>query len=208
MQRILILLSALLCLHTFVEAQDKEYMYEVGAGIGTCWGYGDNNHGKAFSDQGLSANLQLRYNANLRWALAWEASSNKVFDGKYWQLAFRPEISFWNYGWGSDYREKHRLAPFLTAGLGLGVVSGYNTNNLCCALPLGIGMKWKLAPRWNAQLTALFTKTFSDAIDNVEDPYKVGTKAPMNTDWIGSIVMSLTFDFKERCVECKNQNSF
>ena len=38
------------------------------------------------------------------------------------------------------------------------------------------------------------------------DPYSMGTKVPANTDWIGSLMLSITFSFKERCLQCHNQN--
>lgn len=199
---------ALLLWPSLLMAQDKEYQYEIGTGFGTNWYYGDANRGKSFSEQALTADLLLRYNANLRWAYAIDLSSLGIADARYWQLAIRPELTFWNYGWGSDYREKHRMAPFLTAGIGFGCTTGLKENAFACTIPLGLGIKWKMAPRWNAQVTALFAKSFNDNLDGMADPYGVGTTTPMNTDWIGSLVLSITFDFKERCTECRNQNSF
>lgn len=224
----------LLILSSSLHAQEKEYMYEIGGGIGTSWGYGDINRSSALYDPSLAADLLFRYNINLRWALAVDASTNGLkgdskdfenafpnstqwsFDRRYWQLGIRPEFSFWNYGWGNDYREKHRVAPFLTAGLGVGISTGDTQQdalvdsdaNTAFSIPLGLGVKWKMAPRWDLQCTALWTKSFGDKVDGIADPYNVGTIAPVNTDWIGSIYVSVTFCFKERCLECKNQNSF
>jgi len=208
MRRVLWLILAVFIFSLQLKAQDKEYLYEIGAGGGMNWVYGDSNHGKAFSDQDFTADILLRYNANLRWAFAADFSSNGIGDARYWQMGLRPEIAFWNYGWGSDYREKHHVAPFLTTGVGFGFTTGHEENSLALTIPIGLGIKWKIAPRWNAQLTTLFTKSFNDRLDGIEDPIKVGTTTPMNTDWIGSVVVSITFDFKERCDECHNQNSF
>jgi len=208
MRRIFLFILAILLGTTNGLAQDKEYQYEIGAGGGINWYYGDGNRSKAFSDQALAVDLLLRYNADLRWAYAIDLSSQGLGNARYWQLAFRPEFAFWNYGLGSDYREKHRIAPFLTIGIGFGCTSGLEENAVTCTIPLGVGIKWKMAPRWNAQLTAQFSKSFNDRLDGIEDPYKVGTTTPMNTDWIGSIILSITFDFKERCIECRNQDSF
>ncbi|MBQ0056325.1 MAG: outer membrane beta-barrel protein [Bacteroidales bacterium] len=217
----LVLFLLLLFLVPCLKAQDKEYLYEIGGGVGTSWAYGDINRSSAVYNPGLAFDLIWRYNLNLRWALALDVSASKLqgdshdfdnafpdgqhltFDSRLWQLAFRPEITFWNYGFGSDYREKHRLAPFLTMGVGFGMA-----RNASLTIPMGLGMKWKMSPRWNAQLTCLFTKVMNDATDRIDDPYGMGTTMPMNTDWIGSLTLSLTFDFKERCVECHNQNSF
>lgn len=220
---LLLLLSGLL---TFtLEAQEKEYMYEIGGGAGPSWGYGDVNATSAVYSPSLSFGLSYRYNINLRWALAAEIMSSGIsgdtkdffyafpsgdydFSIRYWQLAVRPEIHFWNYGWGSDYREKKRYTPFLTAGLSAGTVTGNSDgSSFVFGIPMGLGYKLKLGKRWNAQATCLFTKTFSDKLDGLTDPEGTKTSALMGNDWLASLHLSITFDFKERCVECHNQKN-
>ncbi|MDO4496821.1 MAG: outer membrane beta-barrel protein [Bacteroidales bacterium] len=208
MLRHLTTLACLLVLSAPLMAQEKEYLFEVGAGVGTSWYYGDNNRGKAFSDQALAADVLCRYNANLRWSFALDLATQGVNEARFWQMAVRPEISFWNYGWVNDYREKRHFTPFLTAGIGLGGTSGLDDNTFAVTLPLGAGVKWKLTPRTNVQLTSLFTKALSDGIDGIKDPHHTGTRVPMNTDWMASVVLSVTFDFKERCIGCRNQETF
>lgn len=206
----------------------EEYMYEIGPAVGASWAYGDVNRSSALYDPSLAYGLLFRYNVNLRWTFALDFTGNRLtgdshdfdnvmpggtdwsFDRRYWQFGIRPEFAFWNYGWGADYREKHRLAPFLTAGIGFGWANGSSSGDdrstSTLALPVGIGMKWKMAPRWDLQLTCLWTKTFADGIDGITDPYAMGTTTPVNTDWIGSMMLSITFNFKERCLTCHNQD--
>jgi len=207
------------------QAQEKEYMYEIGGGAGASWGYGDVNASSAIYSPSLSFDILYRYNINLRWALAVEYLNSGLrgdtrdfdyafpdgpydYNIRYQQLALRPEIHFWNYGWGSDYREKKRYTPFLTAGFSAGVVTGDNQDaDFVVGIPMGLGYKLKLAKRWNAQITALFTKTFSDMLDGKADPEGIKTSALMGNDWSAAIHLSITFDFKERCVECHNQKN-
>lgn len=211
---------------TLAQAQEKEYLYEIGAGGGMSWGYGDVNHSKALYSPSLSYSLIYRYNLNLRWALAAELQSAGLsgnthdFDyappgGDYdfslrcWQLQVRPEIHFWNYGWGDDYREKRRYTPFLTAGLTAGIISGNDDegSQFVFGIPMGAGYKFKMNKRWNAQVTALFTKTFSDKLDGRADPEGIKTSGLIGNDWMASVQLSVTFDFKERCIECHNQKN-
>ncbi len=225
---------AAMCLPSVAGAQsggseNKEYMYEIGAGGGISWAYGDVNHSSLIANPSWAADLLFRYNWTPRWAFAVDVSSLGLkgdtrnysdvypggadyrFNARLWELSVRPEFHFWNYGWASDYREKRRIAPFLTLGLGFGYAR--RSTDMCkksaiaFTIPIGGGFKWKIAPRWNAQLTALWTKAFSDNIDGIDDPYGIDSGALQNTDWTGQIMLSVTFDFKERCLECKNQHS-
>ena len=206
-------------------AQEGEYIYEVGASTGISWGYGDINATKAIYSPALSYSLLGRYNLNLRWSLAAELSSSGIsgntadfdfafacgdykFDRRFWQLAVMPEFHFWNYGLGIDYREKKRYTPFLTAGLTAGIVTGDGNSDFTWGIPLGVGYKVKIKPRLNAHITALFTKTFGDKLDGLADPEGIKTSALMGNDWLASIRIGFTFDFLERCVECRNQDSW
>jgi len=228
MKKYILLLCSIACFCS-MRAQEKEYMYEIGGGLGSSWAYGDINRSSIAYSPSLAAEVLFRYNINLRWAIALDLSLDKLkgdskdfdnvfpqggewsFNRRYYQFGIRPEFSFWNYGWGADYREKHRIAPFLTAGFGFGWANGESTGDdkstTMLSFPLGIGVKWKMAPRWDLQLTGLWTKVFGDAVDGISDPYQIGTSTPANTDWIGSIMMSVTFSFKERCFECHNQDN-
>lgn len=206
-----------------MKAQDIDYMFEIGAGGGISWNYGDVNRSKVIYKPSADADIVFRYNANPRWAFVGDISScglkgeSKDFDNvfpnnaqysysnRFWQIAFRPEFHFWNYGWANDYRERKHFVPFLTAGAGFGFSTGDGDTGAAFCIPLGAGLKYKIAPRLNAQLTCLFTRTFGDNIDGIKDPYGVGSNAIANSDWIGSVVLTLTFDFKERCIECHNQ---
>lgn len=203
-------------------------MYEIGVGGGMSWAYGDLNRTSLMYDPEGAAQLAFRYNFNLRWAMAIDMTHARLkgdsrdfdnafpdgrlysFSRRYTQVAFRPEFSYWNYGWGADYREKHRLAPFLTMGIGFGWASGESSGDdrtaYMLSVPIGAGLKWKMAPRWDMQLTCLWSKVLGDQMDGIVDPYQTGSKVPMNTDWTGSAVMSITFSFGERCLECHNQN--
>ncbi len=207
------------------KAQEKEYMYEIGGSAGINWGYGDINASSAIYSPSLSFSIIGRYNLNLRWGLAAELISSGIsgntadfdyafpggdykFSRRFWQASISPEFHFWNYGLESDYREKKRYVPFLTMGLTAGVVSGDGNNDFTWGIPMGVGFKLKIRPRLNGHVSLLFTKTFGDKLDGCADPEKIKTSALMGNDWMASIRFGLTFDFKERCIECKNQNSW
>ena len=223
MYRLAISLLLLMLSLTNVKAQEPEYMFEIGAGAGISWAYGDINKTKAFYSPAFAGELLFRYNLNPRWAFASSIASygvkgdSKDFDNKFpgdahlkcdnrvWQLTFRPEFSFWNYGWENDYREKKHVAPFLTLGAGFGFSSGDGNTGFVFSITIGGGVKWKMTRRANAQLTCLFARTFGDTADGIRDPYGIDSSDFFKSDWIASLIFSVTFDFKERCVECNKK---
>lgn len=225
MRKSFLLIVLLLTTFTGLRAQEKEYMYEIGGGIGTSWGWGDVNKNKAIYSPSVSFGAVWRYNLNLRWALATEIQSlgmsgdtrdfdyafrggDYQFDTRYWQVGFRPEIHFWNYGWGSDYRDKRRYTPFLTMGLCAGVITGLDDSEFAWGIPIGAGFKWKMTKRCNAQLSCIMTRSFSDKLDGKADPEGIPTSGLVGNDWSAQIQLSVTFDFKERCIECHNQHYY
>ena len=209
-----------------VAAQDKdEYIYEVGASAGMSWGYGDVNASKAVYSPSVSYSIIGRYNFNLRWSLAAELSGSGIsgntadfdyafprgdykFSRNVWQLAVLPEFHFWNYGLGVDFREKKRYTPFLTAGLTAGLVTGEGKTNFCWGIPLGAGFKVRISPRLNAHIAMLMTKTFSDELDGIGDPEWIKSSTLIGNDWLAAIRIGLTVNFLQRCVECRNQDSW
>ena len=205
-------------------AQEDDYLYELGAGVGASVAYGDINKSRPLYNPTLAADIVFRYNYSLRWSFVADLASYGLrgdsrdfgnvypdgaqpsIDSRYWQLALRPEFNFRNYGWGNDFREKSRLVPFLTMGLGVGVADSGDKNAFAVSLPLGAGMKWKAAPRVNVQLTCLFTKTFSDNTDGLKDPFGIESKALKNTDWVGALMLGVTFEWGTRCIKCNNHD--
>ena len=70
MYRLAISLLLLMLSLTNVKAQEPEYMFEIGAGAGISWAYGDINKTKAFYSPAFAGELLFRYNLNPRWAFA------------------------------------------------------------------------------------------------------------------------------------------
>lgn len=206
-----------------LRAQEKEFMYEIGLGGGASWAYGDINKSKVVYNPSFDGSLFFRYNANPRWAFVADMSMMGIkgdsndfdnvfpngqhleFDNSLWQMSIRPEFHFWNFGWENDYRERKHLVPFLTAGLGFGLASGNEEAGPYLSFPVGAGLKWKMAKRWNFSLTCLFTRTLGDIADGISDPYNLNSNNTFNSDWIGSLVLGISFDFMERCINCNKE---
>jgi hypothetical protein len=73
-----------------------------------------------------------------------------------------------------DEKFLHRFSPYMFAGLGLFGLSGNEEkpaeySNVQAAIPMGLGVKYILNPKWYLALEFGLRKTFFDYLDNVSD---------------------------------------
>ena len=128
--------------------------------------------------------------------------SNSVFD-----LSLTYEYNFWPYGTGRDYRGAKRLTPFVFAGLGATVASGGGNTVFTGNVPIGLGVKYKAAPRVNVGLEWAVHFSLSDKLDGSADPYGVKSSGLFkNTDCYSALQLSVTYSFMPKCRTCHNQD--
>ena len=78
---------------------------------------------------------------------------------------------------------------------------------LTMGMPIGLGVKYKLAERVNASLEWLMHFTFSDKIDGVNDPYGIKSNGMFkNTDSFSGLSLTVTYDIWKKCKTCNNDN--
>lgn len=73
-----------------------------------------------------------------------------------------------------DEKFLYRFSPYMFAGLGLFGISGNDNkpaeySNVQAAVPMGVGVKYILNPKWYLALEFGLRKTFFDYLDNVSD---------------------------------------
>ncbi len=202
---------------------EPEYCMEVGVGGGMINYEGDFN-GNIFKCAQPSAALLYRYLFNTHSAiraqidygqLKGKASMNKTtYLPEYESYSFNStlidldaiyEYNFWSYGTGKDYRGAKRITPYVLMGIGL----TYAHNKVCNAftgnVPLGVGVKYKVARRVNLNLEWMVHFSLSDRLDGVKDPYGIPTHGIFkNTDCYSQLMINITYSFKERCRVCHN----
>lgn len=202
---------------------EPEYKMEIGAGVGLMNYLGDFN-GNLLKDMEPMGGLVLKYKMNPR--MAWSAGlnysqlkgSSKDVDTWYPMLVDNPidfttdvvnfdvryEYNFWPFGTGKEYRGAQPLTPFIALGAGL-VFAKSNESVTGFTMPIGVGVKYKLKQRLN--LTAEWVMHFSgtDKLDGVKDPYGIKSSGIFkNTDCFSTILVSITYEFMERCRTCHN----
>lgn len=221
------LLALLLATALPASAQsDYEYRMEIGAGVGLVAYEGDFN-GNITHGMRPMASAVLRRTFNpymaLRFAAAYgklKGSSKNVktympeyvdtpyeFANSLVDVSATYEYNFWPYGTGHDYRGAQRLTPFIFAGLGATYASGSGNNVFTANVPLGVGVKYKVATRLNLGIEWAMHFSMNDNLDGVKDPYGIqSTGMFKNTDCYSMLQLTLTYSLMPKCRTCHNDD--
>lgn len=224
-----IVLTALLLSIASVPANaqtDYEYRMEIGGGVGLMAYEGDFN-GSILHNMQPSASLMLRRVINPYMDLRLAASYGKLkgsskdvktylpqyqdtqydFSTTLVDLSATYEYNFWPYGTGNDYRGAQRLTPFIFAGIGTTYASTPTGNVFTANLPLGLGVKYKVAPRLNLGIEWAMHFSLNDKLDGIADPYGIqSTGMFKNTDCFSALQLTLTYSFMPKCRTCHNDD--
>lgn len=211
-----------LCAAPAACAQDDDYRFEAGGGIGLTGYLGDANSSNLWRNPGFDAQALFRYIANPRLALksglyvctlrgnteqmqdVLPGGANYKFSTTLFELSECGEFNFFNFGIGERYRHLRRWTPYITAGLGLAIWAAGGRAVASLVVPLGAGVKFKIRERLNLGLEFLMKKTFSDRVDGPQlaDPMGIKSSFAKNTDWYSTLTLSLSYEFGRRCATC------
>lgn len=216
-----ILIVCHLSLMTSWAQTEPEYRMEIGAGIGAITYLGDFN-GNIFHKMQPMGSLVAKYRMNPRMALAMNVSYGQLkgasrnaesyypgladysFKSSLTDVGLRYEYNFWPYGTGKEYRGAQRLTPYIYIGIGV-TVAKPNTTEVAMNMPLGGGVKYKMADRVNLALEWTIHFTSSDELDGIKDPYGIKSSGVFkNTDCYSHLRLSLTYDLWAKCKVCHN----
>jgi hypothetical protein len=196
-------------------------LHEFGLGLGAFNYTGELSPGFNFSFFRPGGMLFYRYNASpvvsLRFALSGgsiHANEAKLLDpvhqarkikfsSQITEFAATVEYNFFNY---RPKKEVYRYSPYLTTGLAM--FNSKNTGGLQVAIPMGLGLKYRLNKRINIGLELVARKTFTDKLDDI-DSYFVGphqTANPNDKDWYYYAGLSISWtSFSVICPDLFNQ---
>lgn len=226
MKRTLTAILLLLLVLTARAQGNVEYRMEIGAGAGMMAYEGDFNG--SITKQMKPVGMALwRYNFNpymgLRTAFSMgkiEGSSANVdtyypelqnnpyeFSNTLYDLSVTYEYNFWPYGTGLEYRGAKRLTPFVFGGIGATYATGGDKNTFTANIPLGLGVKYKIADRVNVGLEWAIHFSLSDELDGMKDPYTVKSSGAFkNTDCYSALQLTVSYSFSAKCRTCHNSD--
>ena len=191
----------LLIMTVSVQAQtEPEYRLEVGGGIGAVTYLGDFNS-NLFRDMQPMGSLLAKKTYYPDSIKDYSFKSNLV------DVGLRYEYNFWPYGTGQEYRGAKRLTPYIYIGMGATIVKADTADKTEVAfnLPLGGGVKYKMADRLNLGVEWTIHFTTSDMLDGVKDPYGITSSGLFkNTDCYSQLRVSVTYDLWAKCKTCHN----
>lgn len=226
--KIALLLAMLMCSALQLRADDLEYRYEVGGMAGGSSYYGDANYSSFMKNTGLMGGVVWRYNINPRMAvkanLAVAAISGSTADSEnrfpggevdfsrtLYDLGAQFEYNFFAYGAGATYKGTRRLVPYIFAGAGFTFAPEPYENVFTMNIPVGVGVKYKFAPRWNVGCELSYRFSFSDNLDVasaqsplLSDPYLIKSDGLKNKDSYSFFSFFVTYDISPKYRRCNN----
>ena len=226
--RCLLAFVAMMCMAGVAHADGLEYRYEVGVMAGGSSYYGDANYSTPMKNMNMMGGLVARYNINPRMAVkaslvvagisgSTVAEENRFpqgdveFSRTIYDLGAQYECHFFAYGDGTGYKRSRRLVPYLFAGVGMTFAPEPVENVFTANIPLGLGVKYKIASRLNVGCELSFRFTLSDKLDvtdktlpMLEDPYGIKSSSMKNKDSYSFLTISVTYDLSPKYRKCNN----
>jgi predicted porin len=218
-----VVIAVLLVLVSSVHAQtDPEYKLELGGGIGMVSYQGDFNS-SPFKNLQPMFTVLAKYRFDPRRALALNVSYGQLkgsskdaktyypmttvydFKSNVADVGLRLEYNFWPFGTGFEYRGAKRLTPYVAIGLGMTIAKAEGKSATGVNMPIGVGVKYKLADRLNLAAEWAMHITTSDELDGIKDPYGIESSGLFkNTDCYSHLRLSLSYDLWAKCRTCHN----
>lgn len=207
------------------EDDDTWYRLELGAGMGVGYSLNDGNS-SLFGGGKVGAGVIARFPLSPRMAIKTNLHYQKLegdvsrvkqfypgtlgmatdqrleyaFSGAIYDLSVLYELHFLPYGYLPTYMGYHKLVPYLQMGVGLAY--GDIDKSVGFTIPIGVGVKYKVARRWNLGLDWRMNFTTNDGFDGLEAPLGVESSGFKNKDHHSMFLFSVTYDLSPKCPTC------
>lgn len=202
---------------------------ELGVLGGGCFYMGDANTNRLFLETNSGAGILARYNINPRMVIKGDIAKGIIsgntsntrnkfptdepvaFRRSIYELGAQFEYNFFAYGTGEGYKDSHRLTPYILGGAGLTFAPKPEEHVLAANFPIGVGVKYKLAPRLNIGAEWTFRFTTSDKLDvtnekgfRLDDPYGIRSGFLKNKDTYSLFFAYISYDLFAKDCHCND----
>lgn len=224
-RRTLLLLLTLTLALPGTAQDDVEYRMEIGGGAGVGFSLNDANS-RFYGSSGIAGGALLRFTLNPRMSIKTQLTYqplsgstdgrkdflpanppqggtdrlSRTLSGGLTDLSATYELHFLPYGFTEGYQGFRRLVPYIQMGLGM----TYSDCGKAFAMniPVGLGIKYKLAPRLNLSLDWQMHFTMSDDLDGIKAPTGITSSEFRNKDHYSQTLVTLTYSISPRCPTC------
>lgn len=218
----------LLMMPCVVSAQELEYKMELGAIAGGSFYMGDANFSAPLKNGVMVGGILARYNLNPRMVVKGDLAvgklqgstegnknqfpgGNTTFSRTVLELGGQFEYNFFAYGGGTGFKDSRRLTPYVLAGAGITFAPKPAERVFALNIPLGMGVKYKLADRVNVGAEWAMRFTTSDKLDVtrlegtvLDDPYQIASKGIKNKDCYSMLIAYISYDLFPKYRKCNN----
>ena len=125
---------------------------------------------------------------------------NYAYSGAIYDLAVLYELHFLPYGYLPTYMGYHQLVPYLQ--IGFGASYGDIDKSLALSIPMGVGLKYKVARRVNLGLEWRMNFTNNDGVEGLESPMGIKSSGFKNKDHHSMLLFTVTYDLSPKCPTC------
>lgn len=205
-----------------VSTQQEDYLAEIGLTGGGSYYLGDANN-QLFANALSTYGGFFRYRFNPRIALKAELNNTEIA-GKYKNendqtLDFQNQVAavdvcgefnFFDLEQNPYKRFSKTFSPYIFAGVGIMNYLYISSKKLTYSLPFGVGLKLKLANRWNLNAQWSNRLLFSDQLEGIaalNNAYKLNGSNFTNNDLLSTLTIGVSFDFWKRPCKCKSGSS-
>jgi len=214
MQRVRLFIISAFALFSANTFSQVNYNAEIGVSGGGSYYLGDANS-QLFNNMQQAYSGFFRYNLNSRLALKAEFTKvnqivgpNNSFVNKTVNIGdLCAEFNFFDLEINESNRFGKKFSPFIFTGIGIMTDVYANQKAPEACLPFGVGIKLKLAERWNFSVQWSNRLLFSD---NLEDNPKYNNSDNLNgsnvfnNDLLSTITVGISFNFWEKRCNCLN----
>jgi hypothetical protein len=199
----------------YVSAKEHPfYRMEVGVMGGASYYVGELAP-HVFMSTAETYGAQLRVKFDPRWAVQTKVQRQRIAIGEsfpLWHVDVVGEYNFFQLGLDEYNIHMRNLTACMFVGFG---VSLLKENKVATYLPVGIGLKWKFADRWQLQLAwqhNVYVDKYGDGLEgdsNFDNTHQLNGTNIMNNDIASTLTAGVVFEFgleERKCVLCERNH--